>query len=44
MSEDIKIESKNKINKKLLIGVAVFIAVALIAILVVFAPKTADAK
>ena len=44
MSEEIKIESKNKINKKLLIGAAVFIAVALIAILVVFAPKTADAK
>ena len=43
MSEEIKIESKNKINKKLLIGAAVFIAVALVAILVVFAPKTADA-
>ena len=43
MSE-IKIESKNKINKKLLIGAAVFIAVALVAIFVVFAPKTADAK
>ena len=43
MSEEIKIESKNKINKKLLIGAAVIIAVALIAILVAFAPKTADA-
>ena len=44
MSENIKIESKNKINKKLLIGMAVFIAVALVAILVIFAPKAADAK
>ena len=44
MSEDIRIESKNKINKKLLTGTAVFIAVALVAVLVVFAPKTADAK
>ena len=44
MSEEIKIESKNKINKKLLIGTAVFIAVALVALLIVFAPKAADAK
>ena len=44
MSEEIKIESKNKINKKLLISTAVFIAVALVALLVVFAPKAADAK
>ena len=44
MSDEIKIESKNKLNKKLLIGVTVLIAIALVAVFIIFVPKSANAR
>lgn len=44
MSEEIKVVSKNKINKKLLFSVAALLAIALVAVLIAFVPKAATAK
>ena len=44
MSEEIKVVSKNKINKKLLFSVAALLAIALVAVLIVFVPKAANAR
>ena len=44
MSEDMKIESKNKLNKKLLTDIAIFSALVVVIAFSVFVPKTAEAK
>ena len=44
MSEEIKMESKRKMNKKLLVGVAIIAALIVVATFSVFAPKVIEAK
>ncbi|MBP3595452.1 MAG: leucine-rich repeat protein, partial [Lachnospiraceae bacterium] len=44
MSDEIKVESKNKLNKTLLLIVALILGIVLIALLVIFVPKAAKAK
>ena len=44
MENDIKVKSKNKLNRKLLIGAAAVIAVALIVVLATVVSKSASAK